>query len=75
MVSSNTTVDFIDFPVRHVAVSPHLQALRLAESLACGGALDWYLIGRLDHHADRSGFEAVRACFTFHAAHEDLSEV
>jgi hypothetical protein len=29
MVSSNTTVDFIDFPYRHVAVSPHQQALRL----------------------------------------------
>ena len=29
MVSSNTTVDFINFPYRHVAVSPHQQALRL----------------------------------------------
>jgi hypothetical protein len=40
MVSSNTTVDFIDFPYRHAAVSPHEQALRLAQSLANGGALD-----------------------------------
>jgi hypothetical protein len=70
MVSSNTSVDFIDFPCRHVAVSPHQQALRLAQNLANGGALDYYLIGRLDNHADRSGFTAVRDMFHYHAAHE-----
>jgi len=67
MVSSSTTVDFIDFPYRHTAVSPHEQALRLAQSLANGGALDYYLIGRLDHHADRSGFEPIREVFQYHA--------
>ncbi|MEZ4831250.1 MAG: hypothetical protein R2873_04460 [Caldilineaceae bacterium] len=71
MVSSNTTVDFIDFPYRHVAVSPHQQKLRLIQSLANGGALDWYLIGRLDNHEDRSGFAPVREIFHYHAAHED----
>lgn len=71
MVSSNTTVDFIDFPYRHVAVSPYQQALRLAQNLANGGALDYYLIGRLDNHEDRSGFEVVRDLFHYHAAHED----
>ena len=45
MVSSGTTVDFIDFPYRHVAVSPHQQALRLAQNLANGGALDTTLSG------------------------------
>jgi hypothetical protein len=70
MVSSNTTVDFIDFPYRHTAVSPHEQALRLAQSLAEGGALDYYLIGRLDNHADRSGFAPVREMFHYHAAHQ-----
>ena len=34
MVSSDTTVDFIDFPYRHVAVSPHQQALRLGTELS-----------------------------------------
>ncbi len=72
MVSSNTTVDFVDIPYRHVAVSPHEQRLRLAQSLANGGALDYYLIGRLDDHEDRSGFEAVKELFHFHAAHEDV---
>ncbi len=72
MVSSNTTVDFIDFPYRHVAVSPHQQALRLAQGLANGGAIDYYLIGRLDNHEDRSGFAPVKDIFHYHAAHEDV---
>jgi hypothetical protein len=70
MVSTNTTVDFIDFPYRHVAVSPHQQKLRLAQSLANGGALDYYLIGRLDNHEDKSGYEGIQAMFHYHAAHE-----
>ena len=70
MVSSNASVDFIDFPVRHVAVSPHLQRLRLAQALANGGGLDYYVIGLLDGKADRSGFEGVRELFRYHAAHE-----
>ena len=72
MVSSNTTVDFIDFPYRHVAVSPEQQRLRLAQNLANGGALDYYLIGRLDNHEDRSGYEGIRALYHYHAAHEDV---
>jgi hypothetical protein len=72
MVSSNTTVDFIDFPCRHVAVSPHQQALRLAQGLANGGAIDFYLIGRLDNHEDRSGFAPVKDIFHYHAAHESV---
>lgn len=70
LISTNTSVDFIDFPYRHVAVSPHQQALRLAQSLANRGALDWYLIGRLDNHEDRTGFAPVREMFHYHAAHE-----
>ena len=70
LVSSNTTVDFIDFPYRHVAVSPQQQALRLAQNLANGGALDYYLIGRLDNHADRSGFEPIQKIFQYHAVNE-----
>ncbi len=72
MVSSNTTVDFIDYPYRHVAVSPHQQALRLAQNLANGGAIDYYLIGRLDNHEDRSGYERIKEIFHYHEAHEDV---
>ena len=70
MVSSSTTVDFIDFPYRHAAVSPHEQSLRLAQNLANGGALDYYLIGRLDNHADRSGYKVIQDLFHYHASHE-----
>jgi hypothetical protein len=70
-VSSNASVDFVDFPVRHVAVSPERQRLRLAQALANGGGLDYYLIGWLDHRHDRTGAAAVRELFGFHAAHED----
>jgi len=70
MVCSNTTVDFIDYPYRHAAVSPHQQALRLAQNLANGGALDNYLIGRLDNHRDRSGFAGIKRIYHHHAAHE-----
>ena len=75
MVSSNTTVDFIDFPYRHVAVSPHQQKLRLIQALANGGDLDYYLIGRLDNHEDRSGYAGIKEIFHYHAAHgEDYTK-
>ena len=60
MIPSNTSVDFIDFPLRHTAVSPAQQKLRLYQDLANGGGLDYYLIGRLDNHEDKSGYAAVQ---------------
>ena len=69
-ISSNTTVDFIDFPIRHVAVAPYQQELRLYQNLANGGSLDYYLIGRLDNHKDCSGFEGIRRVFNFHKKNE-----
>ncbi len=71
-VSSNTSVDFIGFYSRHVAVNPAQQELRLWQSLANGGALDYYLIGRLDNHRDRSGFGRIRKVFAFHKRNETL---
>ena len=69
-ISSNTTVDFIDFPIRHVTVAPYQQELRLYQNLANGGSLDYYLIGRLDNHQDRSGFEGIKRVFNFHKKNE-----
>ncbi|MHB9031503.1 MAG: beta-galactosidase trimerization domain-containing protein [Anaerolineae bacterium] len=69
LISSNTTVDFIGIWYRHVAVSPFEQELRLAQNLANGGALDYYLIGRLDNHHDKSGYAGIRRIFHYHAAH------
>jgi len=71
MVSSNTTVDFIDYNYRHVTVSPHQQKLRLAQNLANGGAIDYYLIGRLDNHEDKSGYAGIKEMFYYHADHEN----
>lgn len=68
--ASTCDVDFIDFPVRHVAVSPAQQELRLAQSLANGAGLDYYIIGRLDNHEDKSGFERVKKMFKFHKDNE-----
>ena len=70
MVSSNTTNDFIDIPYRHSAVSPYQQELRLAQNLANGGGLDYYLMGRLDNHEDKSGYERIKRVFHYHAANE-----
>lgn len=69
---SNTTVDFIGFFYRHVAVSPAMQELRLWQNLANLGGLDYYLMGRLDNHEDRSGYGGVRKVFHFHKEHEGI---
>lgn len=69
-VVSNTTVDFIGFPYRHVTVSPAQQGLRMWQNLANLGNVDYYLIGRLDNHKDRSGYDHVKAAFKFHKEHE-----
>lgn len=69
---SNTTVDFIGFFYRHVAVSPAMQELRLWQNLANLGGLDYYLMGRLDNHEDRSGYAGIRKVFHFHKEHEEI---
>ncbi len=71
-LSSNTSVDFWDFPTRHVAVSPVQQETRLWQNLANAGQLDYYLIGRLDNHDDRSGYEGVARVFSHHRKHAAL---
>ncbi|MFW5686197.1 MAG: hypothetical protein ACOC0O_06035, partial [Spirochaetota bacterium] len=71
-ISSNTSVDFIGFYYRHVAVSPAMQELRLWQNLANGGAVDYYLIGRLDDHRDRSGYERVKKVFAYHRENETI---
>lgn len=71
MVSSVTSVDFIDMWYRHAAVSPHEQELRLAQMLANGGFADFYQIGRLDNHMDKSGYASVKKMFRYHRDHEE----
>ena len=68
----NTSVDFIGFYYRHVSVSPAMQELRMWQNLANLGGMDYYLIGRLDNHEDKSGYPGLRSAFAFHKAHEGL---
>jgi hypothetical protein len=68
---TNTSVDFLGFPYRHVAVSPWLQELRLWQNIANRGNPDYYLIGRLDNHEDKSGFEHIKKVFRFAKEQEE----
>ncbi len=69
-VCSNAAVDFIGFYYRHVAVSSYMQSLRMWQDVANYGGLDYYLIGRLDNHKDRSGFKSVKKVFHYMKEHE-----
>lgn len=66
---SNSDVDFVGFFYRHISVSAAEHRLRLYQSLANRGGLDYYLIGRLDNHEDQTGFNPVKEVFTFHKNH------
>ncbi len=70
IICSNASVDFIGYTFRHVSVSPALQELRLWQSLTNLGALDYFIMGRIDNRLDRSSFERIKKVFAFHAEHE-----
>ena len=67
---TSPSVDFIGFFLRHVAVSPAMQALRCWENIANLGLMDYYVMGRLDNHEDKSGYAEVKKAFAYHHAHE-----
>ena len=67
---TSPSVDFIGFFIRHVAVSPAMQALRCWENIANLGLMDYYVMGRLDNHEDKSGYAEVKKAFAYHQAHE-----
>jgi hypothetical protein len=71
MAVSNSAVHFVDFAMRHAAVSTHLTGLRLAQDLVNGGWMDYYVIGTLINQDDRFCFELVKDIFRFHKEHED----
>jgi hypothetical protein len=66
----NAAVHFVDFQFRHAAVSPHLTSRRLAQNLACGGWLDYYVIGHLNNQDDRECFKGVKEIYAFHKKQE-----
>lgn len=71
MIASTATVDFVDIAYRYVAVSPYLQEHRIVQSMANGGGLDYYMVGRLDDHEDKSGYELIKGVFAFNAQNEE----
>ncbi len=71
VICSDTSVEYIGYAFRHIAVSPALQELRMWQNLTNLGALDYYLIGRIDNHKDRSAFKGIKKVFAFHQAHEE----
>lgn len=71
-VVDNASVDFMSFRYRDSSVSPALMALRQWQSLANGGGLSLYIMGRLDNHRDVSGFVPTKRVFQFHRAHEEV---
>ncbi|MDY5931647.1 MAG: beta-galactosidase trimerization domain-containing protein [Candidatus Ornithospirochaeta sp.] len=72
IIPTNTTVDFIGYFYRHVSVSAAQHKLRLYQAMANRGGLDYYLIGRLDNHRDRTAYKPVKEVFSVHKANEDL---
>lgn len=72
IICSNTSVDYVGYALREMAVSPQMQKLRLWQNLANLGGLDYYLLSRIDNHLDASGFAGVKEVFAFHARNETL---
>ena len=64
--------DFVSFKYRQVCVSPALTSLRMWQSLANGGSVSHFTMGRLDDHRDRDSMERAREVFAFHAAHPEV---
>ncbi len=65
-------VDFMGFALRHTSCSGPLQELRLWQTLANFGGIDYYVIGRLYDKPDKSTFPRVKRIFGYAKEHEDL---
>lgn len=70
MAVSNSAVHFVDFAMRHTAVSPHLTATRIAQNITNGGWLDYYVIGTLLNQDDRICQPIVKQLFQYHKENE-----
>lgn len=71
IICSDTSVEYMGYALRDVAVAPELQKLREWQNLTNLGGLDYYLMGRIDNHQDRSGFGAIKEVFGFHAQNQE----
>ncbi|MEO8132167.1 MAG: alpha-amylase family protein, partial [Bryobacteraceae bacterium] len=67
----NLCIGFVDIPYRFATVpQPEIRG-RLYQNMANGAGPAFVALGTLDQE-DRSGIQAAREVFTFHARHEDL---
>lgn len=64
--SCNLAMHFAGQGYRHVAVSPSLTEIRLAQDMIHGGWVGFVVIGRLDQQDDRRCLPSVKNVFDFH---------
>src|SRR6266545_266573 len=69
-VAINLAMSFVDFPWRYAHVPQAEISLRLYQNMAHGGPPAFAVVGTMDQH-DRSGLDAARPVFQWHARHED----
>jgi hypothetical protein len=60
----SATVHFIDIPYRFVSESAGCMGLRMAQQLAGGSSLDFYVLGTLEQD-DRKDYEVVKSLFKY----------
>lgn len=70
--SSNCVINAVDIFWRFMGVSPWLNELRLLGEMACGGNLDWCIIGDFEGYPDRKNFAGVKRVFSFHEKYETI---
>jgi len=70
---TSLSANFIDFMWRRIPETGDTQVLRMAQLLANGGSLDYYVLGTLEQE-DRRPQAAVRNLFAWHAANAEFYE-
>ncbi len=68
---TNAAVDFIGFRYRHNSVGKERMALRFSQDIANFCGLDYYIMGPLEGHLDRSSYPVVKRAFSYMKRHED----
>ncbi len=69
---TNASVDFIGFLYRHNSVGAERMELRFNQDIANFCGLDYYIMGRLDNHLDRTSHSVVKNRFAYMKKHEDV---
>jgi len=62
---TNAAVDFIGFRYRHNSVGKERMELRFCQDIANFCGLDYYIMGPLEGHMDRSSYPVVKKAFAY----------